>query len=57
MCLQKEKEVKLMKNKYYELIDEHVFEHELENGLRLFVIPKRVSENICYIYDSVWLIR
>lgn len=30
-----------MKNKYYELIDEHVFEHELENGLRLFVIPKK----------------
>lgn len=25
---------------YYELIDERVFEHELTNGLRLFVIPK-----------------
>ncbi len=26
--------------RYYELIDERVFEQELENGLRLFVIPK-----------------
>lgn len=29
-----------MKERYYELIDERVFEQELENGLRLFVIPK-----------------
>ena len=29
-----------MKERYYELIDERVFEQELENGLRLFIIPK-----------------
>lgn len=29
---------------YYELIDERVFEHELTNGLRLFVIPKMDSK-------------
>ncbi|HHE7755262.1 TPA: hypothetical protein ACPFLS_002527, partial [Staphylococcus aureus] len=26
-----------MKERYYELIDERVFEQELENGLRLFI--------------------
>lgn len=29
-----------MKQHYYDVIDETVYEHELENGLRLFVIPK-----------------
>ncbi|MGT2610391.1 EF-P 5-aminopentanol modification-associated protein YfmH [Staphylococcus aureus] len=29
-----------MKRRYYELIDKRVFEQELENGLRLFIIPK-----------------
>ncbi len=29
-----------MKERYYELIDERVFEQELENGLRLLIIPK-----------------
>lgn len=29
-----------MKQHYYEVIDEKVYEHELQNGLRLFVIPK-----------------
>lgn len=29
-----------MKERYYELIDERVFEKELDNGLRLFIIPK-----------------
>ena len=31
-----------MKERYYELIDERVFEQELENGLRLFIIPNQV---------------
>lgn len=34
----------LMRETYYELIDERVFEHELTNGLRLFVIPKMDSK-------------
>lgn len=29
-----------MKQHYYDVIDETVYEHELQNGLRLFVIPK-----------------
>ncbi|WP_252400581.1 hypothetical protein, partial [Bacillus subtilis] len=29
-----------MKQHYYEVIDEKAYEHELQNGLRLFVIPK-----------------
>ena len=29
-----------MKERYYELIDERVFEQKLENGLRLFISPK-----------------
>lgn len=29
-----------MKVHNYELIDEKVFEHELDNGLKLFIIPK-----------------
>lgn len=29
-----------MKQQYYDVIDETVYEHELQNGLRLFVIPK-----------------
>ena len=29
-----------MKTHQYELIDEKVFEHEFDNGLKLFVIPK-----------------
>lgn len=30
-----------MQEQYYELIDERVYKHELNNGLRLFVIPKK----------------
>ncbi|PNZ24250.1 M16 family peptidase [Staphylococcus petrasii] len=41
-----------MKNKYYELIDEHVFEHELENGLRLFVIPKKGFQKTFVTYTT-----
>ena len=29
-----------MKTHQYELIDEKVFEHEFDNGLKLFIIPK-----------------
>lgn len=31
-----------MTNKYYEQIDETVFEETLENGLKVVVIPKKV---------------
>ncbi|WP_256323367.1 hypothetical protein, partial [Staphylococcus sp. HMSC078A08] len=30
-----------MNEHYYELIDERVYEKELDNGLRLFIIPKK----------------
>ena len=44
-----------MRETYYELIDERVFEHELTNGLRLFVIPKRIPKDVCNVYYSIWL--
>ena len=45
-----------MRETYYELIDERVFEHELTNGLRLFVIPKNgFQKDICNVYYSIWL--
>ena len=34
----------IVQEQYYELIDERVYKHELNNGLRLFVIPKRISK-------------
>lgn len=47
-----------MKERYYELIDERVFEQELENGLRLFIIPKPgFSKDICHLHYTIWFIR
>lgn len=41
---------------YYELIDERVFEHELTNGLRLFIYPQKwIPKDICNVYYSIWL--
>ena len=37
---------------YYELIDERVFEHELTNGLRLFVIPKNGFQKTFVTYTT-----
>ena len=36
-----------MKTHQYELIDEKVFEHEFDNGLKLFIIPKPGFQNVC----------
>ncbi|UDI78408.1 insulinase family protein [Staphylococcus taiwanensis] len=41
-----------MKEQYYELIDESVFEHELSNGLRLFVIPKKGFQKTYVTYTT-----
>ncbi len=46
-----------MKERYYELIDERVFEQELENGLRLFIIPNQFSKDICHLHYTIWFIR
>ncbi len=50
-----------MKERYYELIDERVFEQELENGLRLFVIPKPGFQKTFVTYTtqfgSLWIIK
>lgn len=46
-----------MKTHQYELIDEKVFEHEFDNGLKLFVIPKAwFSKNVCDLHNTVWFI-
>ena len=41
-----------MRETYYELIDERVFEHELTNGLRLFVIPKNGFQKTFVTYTT-----
>ncbi|PTK73371.1 insulinase family protein [Staphylococcus haemolyticus] len=41
-----------MRETYYELIDERVFEHELTNGLRLFVIPKKGFQKTFVTYTT-----
>lgn len=46
-----------MKVHNYELIDEKVYEHELDNGLKLFIIPKPGFQNICDLYDAIWFFR
>ena len=46
-----------MKVHNYELIDEKVFEHELDNGLKLFIIPKPDFKNICNLYNTIWFVR
>lgn len=46
-----------MRENYYEQIDERVFEAELNNGLKLFIIPKKGSKNICDVYYKVRLVR
>ena len=38
-----------MNEHYYELIDERVYEKELDNGLRLFIILKRISKHLLHI--------
>lgn len=35
-----------MKVHNYELIDEKVYEHKLDNGLKLFIIPKPDSKKL-----------
>lgn len=45
-----------MKTHQYELIDEKVFEHEFDNGLKLFVIPKPGFQNVCDLHNTVWFI-
>lgn len=41
-----------MKTHVYELIDEKVFEHELSNGLRLFIIPKKGFQKTFVTYTT-----
>ncbi|PTE68881.1 peptidase M16 [Staphylococcus devriesei] len=41
-----------MKTHVYELIDEKVFEHELSNGLRLFIIPKKGFQKTFFTYTT-----
>ena len=41
-----------MKRHVYELIDEKVYEHELQNGLRLFIIPKKGFQKTFVTYTT-----
>lgn len=41
-----------MRETYYEQIDEHVFEAELNNGLKLFVIPKKGFQKTFVTYTT-----
>ena len=41
-----------MKTHQYELIDEKVFEHEFDNGLKLFVIPKSGFQKTYVTYTT-----
>lgn len=41
-----------MQEQYYELIDERVYKHELNNGLRLFVIPKKGFQKTYVTYTT-----
>ena len=42
-----------MNKKYYELIDETVYENQMDNGLKLFIIPKKGFKNVCNLYDAI----
>ena len=48
-----------MQEQYYELIDERVYKHELNNGLRLFVIPKKGFQKtyVTYTTQFGWIIH
>lgn len=41
-----------MNEHYYELIDERVYEKELDNGLRLFIIPKKGFQKTFVTYTT-----
>ena len=41
-----------MNKKYYELIDETVYENQMDNGLKLFIIPKRGFQKTFVTYTT-----
>lgn len=41
-----------MNKKYYELIDETVYENQMDNGLKLFIIPKKGFQKTFVTYTT-----
>ncbi|VDZ35115.1 Uncharacterised protein [Staphylococcus aureus] len=46
-----------MKERYYELIDERVFEQELEMVYDYYYPQTRFSKDICHLHYTIWFIR